>query len=81
MSDNVTQVKEKEANLIQTPPLSKEVVQKSKITTFESFEDLKFLREAMLGESQEDEVIDNLVDGFRKDFACSLSSSSDYISS
>ena len=35
----------------------------------------------MLGESQDDEVVDNLADGFRREFGCGLSSSSDSESS
>ena len=44
-------------------------------------DDIKFLRAAMLGDSQDESVINTLARGFKKDFGHELSSSSDIESS
>ena len=41
---------------------------------FESMNDLKFLRSAMLGESQDEAAISTLARGFQRDFGRGLSS-------
>ena len=51
-------------------------IQKSRKSAFESIQDLEFLREVLLGESQEDKVIDNIARGCSREFNRCLSSSS-----
>ena len=72
---------------INTKPLSEPKLpsfdqpSKPRRLNFESMDDLKFLRSAMLGESQDDAAINTLARGFRRDFGRGLSSSSEIESS
>ena len=82
MTENAAITTEINTNPLPRPKESShDQTQKPRRLNFESMDDIKFLRAAMLGDSQDESVINTLAKGFKRDFGRGLSSSSDIESS